>query len=722
MGGGATEAASAPIFRTLRGPPSEGYAPTFPLEGGRKRGSTKHAPSLSEPKLIHFQVDISAGHPANVIVPDHALGAGIDGMGKGEVKALFTPWNVRHMRQTGFKRITYRLRTELGGEAWHWSEEGAWSDPARKQGYWVGDPGAKSRPDVTWGYRLPRRGDTIDQANNHGYSRLDDGDPASFWKSNPWLDPHFSHEPDTQWVVVQLDDPGAIDAMHIRWAQPFATHVQVQYWQGEDEYDDHGRWITFPKGEISQDRPGDGVVRLADTPIRTSFLRLLLTGSSHTAPEGSSDIRDTLGFAVRELQAGTLDAKGALHDLLRHGRSAASQSTIWVSSTDPWHRAIDRDPELEQPGLDLVQSSGLAAGAPMMVPVGLLYDNPDNAVAEIEYLRRRGYAFDQVELGEEPDGQYAWPEHYGGLYLQLARRLHALDPNLRLGGPSLQSGFSDPWLASPDRRTWTLRLTDWLAGRGGLKDLQFFTFEHYPFDDLCGGIEGKLRRENRLMADVLAELHAGGVSASTPVMISEYGISAYSGRASAEMPGALINADMVGDVLTRGGQGAYLFGYPPNAPINQRRACAGWGNMMTFQADENGQARWTMPDLWGAAMLTGDWLGEGAKPHEIWPVRSDQPISKDMGPVVSAYGVKRPDGTWGMLLINRDARAERRVELEFPIKGPRSVAQYGPAQFEWHEDRQRSRPLRSDQPVRFTAPAGRPLVLPPYSLTVVTVG
>ena len=44
--------------------------------------------------------------------------------------------------------------------------------------------------------------------------------------------------------------------------------------------------------------------------------------------------------------------------------------------------------------------SGLTNGLPMMVPVGVFYDTPDNAVAEVRYLKRRGYPLRQVELGE----------------------------------------------------------------------------------------------------------------------------------------------------------------------------------------------------------------------------------------------------------------------------------------------------------------------------------
>ena len=57
------------------------------------------------------------------------------------------------------------------------------------------------------------------------------------------------------------------------------------------------------------------------------------------------------------------------------------QTVVQVSSTDPWHRAVDRDPDVEQPSLDLVFASGLNAGKPLMAPVGVFYDTPENAAA-----------------------------------------------------------------------------------------------------------------------------------------------------------------------------------------------------------------------------------------------------------------------------------------------------------------------------------------------------
>src|SRR2546430_14673816 len=180
---------------------------------------------------------VSADHPVNRCVPTEALGAGVDGHDKGECAQMFTDKNIAEMLSAGLGPLTYRLRTELGCEVWHWNPRGTWSDPVHKSGYWTSDDSLGAPINLSYGYRLPRRGNTIDQANDDGYSRITDGDEKSFWKSNPYLDSHFtgdSEDAHPQWVIIDLGGRKPVNAIRIRWAAPYAKQYKVESWEGED--------------------------------------------------------------------------------------------------------------------------------------------------------------------------------------------------------------------------------------------------------------------------------------------------------------------------------------------------------------------------------------------------------------------------------------------------------------------------------------------------------
>jgi len=691
--------------------------------GVRRSLSALAVAVLALPTLAAAPVAVIAIDPTPVgpeFRTDQALGAGIDGMTRGGVEELFTPHNIAWMRKAGLRPITYRLRTELAIEAWHWGNEGVWSDGAHAQGYWTSSDDPRTPVDLTWGYRLPRRGDTIDQANNDGFSRLDDGDGATFWKSNPYLDRHYTGEADEgpQWVVLSLDAPAAIDAARIAWAAPYARRFEVQYWRGVDEYDPDGDWVTFPHGRIEDGRGGQGVLRLADRPIRARFLRILLEESSRTAPPGAADPRDAMGYAIAEVGFGALRADGGLGDVVRHGAGPKLQTIATVSSTDPWHRAVDRDPGLEQPGFDRLFRSGITNGLPVMIPLGALYDTPENAAAELRFLKRRGYPFTQVELGEEPDGQNIDAEDFARLYRQFAAVAHAVDPGLETGGPSLQDGISDVWLAPGADRSWTHRFVKALDARGRLGDLRFFTFERYPYDQLCGAIDAKLRRQTRGLADIFRRLKADGVPPTIPWIVSEYGFSAFGGAAEDDLPGALVNADIAAGTLSLGGHGAFLFGYNPNRPWQHGDACVGNGELMILEADADGQARWPLPTFHGARMLTGDWAGQGGR-----MLAAHSPLAAaDGGAAVAAYALRRGDGSVAVLLLNRDPATSHAVRLAFggvAPRGPVQVVQYGPAQYRWAPGGVGGHPARDLPPARFTLRNGGEILrLPAWSLTV----
>jgi hypothetical protein len=678
-------------------------------------------------------VTIDTAHVLSVFSPSVALGAGVDGHGKGTLKDIYTEQNARAMRSAGLSRLTYRLRTELGVEAWHWNPHGVWSDPAHSRGYWTSDSASRNPITLTHGYRLPRRGNTIDQADNSGYSRLDDGDTTTFWKSNPYLDPALDREdpsPHPQWVLVDLGSVAGVSAIRIAWANPFATDFHVQYWKGDvvDDIDESpaGRWVTFPRGDVRASTGGDQRIALADAPIATRFVRLVLLASSHTAPPGARDPRDSAGYAIRELWIGRAGANSAITDLLRHGTSRTTQSLTYASSTDPWHRASDIDLDLEQAGFDRVVQSGLTNGEPMMIPVPVLFSTPEDGANELRFLASRGYAYDRVELGEEPDGQYVTPEDYASLYLRWARVLHEAAPRATLGGPSFQSPESQNMMAWPEDTAgapWMTRFLSVLERRNRLADFRFLSFEWYPFDDVCAPTAPQLASAPRRLSDAMRGLEAQGVPRSLPKVVAEFGYSAFASRAEVDIEGALFDADFAGHFLALGGATAFLYGYEPTYLDHDPR-CDAWGNNALFLATSRRDIRHPVAAYHAIHLLTHEWLELGPDAHTMYaatPARTDG--SPDT--LLSAYAVKRPDGKWGVLLVNRDAVRARSVRIRFAggptgasIRGLHDEWIFSRAQYRWHPDGAEGQPS-PDRPPRHRTTRDEMVVMPPYSLAVV---
>ena len=682
-------------------------------------------------------VTISTDQPASSFVPARALGAGVDGHENGTVMRMLMPDNVRQMRSVGLQSLTYRLRTELGCEAWHWNPRGRWSDPAHRQGYWVSDAHSGVPIQLSYGYRLPRRGNTKDDANDDGYSRLDDGDTRTFWKSNPYLDAHFTGEDNArhpQWVVIDLGRPRPVNGLRILWGTPFAARFTVEYSNNSRaEYfcqSPPGVWRRFPAGNVRAGRGGDALLRLAPHPITARYIRIRMTASAGGANGETGDIRDSLGYAIREIEAGAIDGSGKLHDIIVHARDHR-QTVMHVSSTDPWHRATDRDPRTEQPGFDLVLRSGLTNGLPVMFPVGVLYDTPENAAAEIAFLKSRGHAGSRIELGEEPDGQGIDPRDYGALYVQFADSIHRADPQAQLGGPSFVAVDADPH--SDDSRLgsgwWLSHFLKYLRARHREDDFRFLSFEWYPFDDLEEPVAPQLARAPQMLAGALALLRRSGLPRHLPILISEYGYSAYRGSVEVDLPGALLNADCAAHFLTLGGEAAYLYGYEPNSLTDEHHGS--WGQHMLFLQDKSGGIRAPVAAYHAARLVTHEWAQPGAgasEIHDIFRAKSDI-VNGSGEPLVTAFALRRPDQRWAVMLINKDPARSHRVHFRFtgqgakapsPPRPPLDFYQFSSKQYEWHADGPRGFPLRSKAPAHTVLAAEPPdgILLPPYSITV----
>ena len=613
----------------------------------------------SSRQVTVVKILFNPGHPSRQFDPSYVLGAAIDGHEKGEVDQMLSRENVSQMLSAGLKPISYRLRTELAGEAWHWSPKGSWTQA--NSGYWISD----DKPDLSelslsYGYRLPRRGNTFDQANDDDYSRLDDGDATTFWKSNPYLDQHFTGQPNAtlpQWILIDLGKKKSINAIRLVWAEPFATVYDVQFgdFSGVDDIDRllPDQWHTFPNGKIRGERGGDVEIRLSAQPVSTRFVRVLMKESSERSSLKTTDVRDHLGYAVREISVGMRDTEHRFHDEISHAPDNASQTPIYVSSTDPWHRLEDEDSMIEQPGFDRVFQSGLTNHLPMLTPVGLLYDTPENAAAELRYLRARGYPVSRIELGEEPDGQFITPEDYGALYIQFARALHAVDPNIKLGGPSFQD-------ISEGKNVWLRRFVAYLDQRGQLQDYTFSSFEWYPFDDVCQPTGPQLKQSTRLLTESLTAMRKANSSNRIPWIMTEYGYSVFGGRPEIDIEGALFNADAVANFLMLGGEQTFLYGYEPNQLLHEVE-CSQGNNMLFFMGDD-GRISYRTPTYYAALLLTHEWTKPEGGIHELYPATTNDPS-------ITAYATMRPDGLWAVLLINKVPDNVRDVRIEFECEG-----------------------------------------------------
>ena len=683
-------------------------------------------------KPLSTIIKVFTDKAVNSFRPSDALGAGVDGMEQGDIAKVYTPENVKAMLSAGFKPLTYRLRTELGVEAWHWNPIGTWSDAKNSRGYWTSEADPKDQIIISNGYSLPRRGSSSDQANNRGYSRLCDGDSASFWKSNPYLDAHFTHEANRlhpQWILIDFGKKVNTNTLKIEWGTPFAVKFRVEWWNGADpvEPDDipEGRWVAFEKGEVSHCKGGLSVQRLSRRTIRTRLLRITLMESSGPSRIASEDIRDSLGFAIREISLGVETAKGVFIDAISHAKNAKAQTHMTVSSTDPWHASSDFDGNVEQPGFDRVFKSGLTNNLPVLFPVGLLYDTPENAVNEIRWLKSRGYRVAQVELGEEPDGQYITPEDYGALYIQWADAIHKVDPALKFGGPGFQTSTLG-WETWPDEKGvsgWMFRFIRYLKERKHLQDFNFFSFEWYPFDNVAEDPAKNIQRNPRLLSDIFDKLKKEGVPTNIPWIISEYGYSAFSGRPEVEMPGAILNCDIVGQFLTLGGNVAYLYGYEPNTLIQEGDEETSWGNLMLFLSDKKGKILAKLPTLYAAQMLTEEWVQPGSELHELYLAKSGL-RSKEGEPLICCYALKRPGGAWSFMLLNKDPKRVIKVEIKLMTGKSltsfvgKEIVQYSPAQYLWKPDKAKGRPILNKPPLHKKIRSSEPLTLPAYSITI----
>jgi hypothetical protein len=681
----------------------------------------------AEPQTATVHVDVTPGHAINSFDPDSALGSSIDVLSRTGIDRVYTPHIIQEALSAGWGPITYRNNTELRMAAWHWNENGTWSDTAHRSGYFTGSTELKEPTRYILAYALPHRGFATSG------DRPVPGPNLTYWKSNPYLTSKFTSENDAlhpQWVVVDLKAEKPVNAVRIAWASPYATSYQVEYWTGGDALDfdlgPKGEWKVFPAGVLKNTQGGTVTLKLADAPVSARFVRILMTESSNTCDEhGASDVRNCVGYAIQQVAVGTFDASGAF---VESPKDPAESRTTCVSSIDPWHSSADvyDGGPYQHSGFDLFFSSGLTNNLPAMIPVTMLYGTPEDAAAQIAYIEKRGYRIGYVEMGEEPDGKHAMPEDYGALYIQWAAAIHKVDPKLRLGGPVFEGVNEDirVWPDAQGQVSWMGRFVDYLKAHGHLSDLAFVSFEHYPFEP-CSITWKTLYTEPQLMKHILQVWRDDGVPKDVPLMVTENHLANELTGPMTTIFAALWLADNVGSFFEGGGTAFY---HSPIQPEGIHNTCLGWASWSNFVSDENYDIKGYTSPYFAAHMINLEWVQHRSGVHHMFPSSTDIKDT-DGNVLVTSYAVHRPDGNWSLMMVNRDENNSHTVRVQFEdsrskqnasFSGPVAFVTFGSEQYVWINDGLNSHPDPDHPPVGTTIAASSQTMftLPKASITV----
>jgi len=142
--------------------------------------------------------------------------------------------------------------------------------------------------------------------------------------------------------------------------------------------------------------------------------------------------------------------------------------------------------------------------------------------------------------------------------------------------------------------------------------------------------------------------------------------------------------------LNAGGNGVYFFHY---LPLQMEHGCNDSpGTFGMFTVDVNYQIQQPLSQFFVSQLINLEWVQPGAGQHLVFPAKSD--VDDGAGhALVTAYVVKRPDGQWSVMAVNRDQQNAHRVRISFHnqtaqdtnfFSGTVEIATFGKNQYQWH--------------------------------------
>jgi hypothetical protein len=188
---------------------------------------------------------------------------------------------------------------------------------------------------------------------------------------------------------------------------------------------------------------------------------------------------------------------------------------------------------------------------------------------------------------------------------------------------------------------------------------------------------------------------------------------------------ALWLADSVGSFFLYGGSAYY---HSPIQAEPLHPGChGGWATYGNYVADANLQIHQFTAQYHTGRVINNEWVTHRSGMHHLFRVNGT--VSDPAGhALVTAYAVRRPDGDWALLLVNKDRDNARSIEIAFEgadggpsfFDGEVHMVTFGSEQYVWHSAGAKSHAEPDNPPVASNIMAGRGVrvELPKCSVTV----
>jgi hypothetical protein len=230
-----------------------------------------------------------------------------------------------------------------------------------------------------------------------------------------------------------------------------------------------------------------------------------------------------------------------------------------------------------------------------------------------------------------------------------------------------------------------------------------------------------------LVSHIVQVYKENGLPPNLPFFMTEGNLGG--GNEVVDIAGALWLADYVGSIMSAGASGTFYFHYVP-APLRPRSECPNSGGTMSalLNIDQEYHFKGYFSQYFASQLITKEWVQPVDEPHQLFRATSE--VKDVTGNVlVTAYAVKRPDGNWSVMLINKDRDNEHAANVVFEdsdakrdrfFSGEVDQITFGAAEYQWHPNGTMGH-ADPDGPAsrsRATAPADMLYHLPKASITI----